>query len=123
MKIFNLTQHAPTPEMIQAGVINLPDNDWQEVKSLQTFEELPTRIDLYKAAMQIKDIAVRNGCKAVLIGGAPFFMRLLEQFLHSYNIKTFYAFSKRESVEQIDSETGTVRKVSIFRFAGFIEGV
>ena len=54
-----------------------------------------------------------------MIGGAPFLMGALESALLDYGITPVYAFSKRESVEEVQKD-GSVKKINIFRHAGFI---
>ena len=56
----------------------------------------------------------------VMIGGAPWFMSSLEKELEAKGFKPVYAFSERVSVEQ-KQEDGSVKKINIFRHAGFIE--
>jgi len=53
-----------------------------------------------------------------MIGGAPFFMSYLEEALRYRGLTPVYAFSQRESVEQvIDDKTV---KTSVFVHKGFI---
>jgi hypothetical protein len=114
--IVNLTQHAPTPEQIAAGVVN--PTHWEIVKSLGTFETVPQYSTCFFRAREIAQIAKANGATRAMIGGAPFFMRHLEDALHLQGIEALYAFSTRESVEQAQPD-GSVRKVNVFRHVGF----
>lgn len=59
---------------------------------------------------------------AAMIGGAPFLMPALEKALRTKGILPVYAFSQRESVEEI-MEDGTVRKTAVFKHRGFVEAV
>ena len=54
-----------------------------------------------------------------MIGGAPYLMAPLENVLMKNNRVPVYAFSVRESVEQIQSD-GSVVKNNIFRHKGFV---
>ena len=55
----------------------------------------------------------------VMIGGAPFFMAALESALRDVGVTPIYAFSKREVVEEPQSD-GSVKKTAVFRHAGFV---
>lgn len=57
MVILNLTQHNPTPEQIEAGVVNLPDEMWARVRELLTFEEIPDTKQMASNAREIARIA------------------------------------------------------------------
>jgi hypothetical protein len=114
--IVNLTQHAPTPEQIAAGVVN--PTHWETVKVLSTFDEVPKYSTLFFRAREIARIAKSQGATRAMIGGAPFFMRHLEDALHLQGIEALYAFSVRESVEET-LQDGSVRKVNVFKHVGF----
>jgi hypothetical protein len=114
--IINLTQHAPSAEQTAAGVFNSPQ--WEVVKVLSTFEEMPTYSRCVFWAREIAQIAKASGATSAMIGGAPFFMRHLEDALHMQGIAALYAFSVRESTEQAQPD-GSVRKVNVFKHVGF----
>ncbi len=115
--ILNLTQHPATPEQVAAGVVDLPAEQRAELCDLLTFEALPTRADIEGRAGAIANL-VRSGDLA-MIGGAPWLMAPLERQLVLAGVRPMYAFSTRESVEQTGAD-GSVKKVSVFRHAGFI---
>jgi hypothetical protein len=114
--IINLTQHAPTQDQQDAGVFN--PTQWDAVKVLSTFEEMPTYSRCFFRAREIAQIAKSSGATSAMIGGAPFFMRHLEDALHMQGIAALYAFSVRESTEQTQPD-GSVRKVNVFKHVGF----
>ena len=116
MNIVNLTQHAPTAEQTAAGVFNSPQ--WDAVKVLSTFDEMPQYSTCFFRAREIAQIAKASGATRAMIGGAPFFMRHLEDALHMQGIEALYAFSVRESTEQSQPD-GSVRKVNVFKHVGF----
>jgi hypothetical protein len=116
MNIVNLTQHAPTAEQTAAGVFNSPH--WDPVKVLSTFDEMPQYSTCFFRAREIAQIAKASGATRAMIGGAPFFMRHLEDALHMQGIEALYAFSVRESTEQSQPD-GSVRKVNVFKHVGF----
>jgi len=116
--ILNLTQHAASPEQIEAGVIE-PKNK-EAVKSLLTFKTLPTVTDVAERAGKLAIIASESGCKSAMIGGAPFLMGALQETLAGFGVNPVYAFSQRESVDQTQAD-GSVRKVAVFRHLGFVE--
>ena len=121
--ILNLTQHPATTEQIEAGVIDLPDSVRKELIKLLTFDQRPDREEIEDRAEAIALLAdsllPEEGNPAAMIGGAPYLMAPLEVALRNQRIRPLYAFSRRESAEQVLPD-GTVRKTSIFRHAGFI---
>jgi hypothetical protein len=127
--IVNLTQHLATPEQIEAGVIDLPPAEREALTALLTFDSLPTRQEIADRAADIAELAAYNGlggddadsppAAAAMIGGAPYLMPALDAALRAVNITPLYAFSVRESVEQTQAD-GSVRKVNVFRHAGFV---
>ena len=120
--IYNLTQHAPTPEQVAAGVVELPEaaRDW--VRQQLTFDHLPSSEDLSSRADRIVGVLLDflPVDSRVMIGGAPFFMEPLAQALRHHELVPVYAFSVRESVDEPQPD-GSVRKVAVFRHGGFIE--
>lgn len=132
--ILNLTQHPATPEQLAAGVRDL-NQERQALQELLTFDTLPTLADLEDRADAISLLARREfdraPFEAVMIGGDPFFMIPLEAALtgdpalptsdpQTYHPEVLYAFSRRESIEQPQPD-GSVKKVNIFRHAGFVQ--
>jgi len=121
--IINLTQHAATPEQIAAGVIDLDEPARKTLSAMLTFNSIPTAAEIAAIAEGIAFLADCNveeaqGQKA-MIGGAPWLMGALEKALLEQRIQPVYAFSVRESVEQQQPD-GSVRKVNVFRHAGFV---
>ena len=129
--ILNLTQHQPTPDQLDAGVINPSVEEWLVLKNLLTFDEIPSQQEILDRAADIASIAAdcASGedrgdtlgfCLSAMIGGAPFFMSALERALLDVGITPLYAFSIRESVEKA-AEDGTVTKINVFKHVGFVE--
>lgn len=127
--ILNLTQHAATAEQQQAGVVDLPPNARAWLQQALTFEDLPTQTMLNTRAEAIAAFAIEQGILSgvfdeeigfgqVMIGGAPFFMRHLEDALAARRLQALYAFSQRVSVEKVVD--GTVVKTAEFRHEGFV---
>ena len=112
MKTLNLTQHPASAEQKEVGVYDLEDTD--KLKGLLTFDSVPSYGHMILRALDIIDIVKKEGATDVMIGGAPFFMPILEEQLLRERIVVRYAFSKRESVE----EDGV--KKSVFRHLGFV---
>ena len=108
--IINLTQHVATPEQISAGVTDLPEHIRSELIALLTFEELPTIGALIDAPIGT----------SIMIGGAPYLMKPLIESLQKRGYHAVFAFSKRIS-EDIAQADGSVKKVSMFKHAGFVE--
>lgn len=122
MTIVNLTQHNATNDQIDAGVFNVDydHNELDYLRSLLTFDNIPTIEDMQQRADEIAKIALRTNAKKAMIGGAPFFMGYLETALKSVGIQPLYAFSQRVSVETT-AEDGTVTKQNVFKHMGFVE--
>lgn len=115
--ILNLTQHMATPEQIAQGVIEPPMK--QMVRDCLTFNEIPSKSEIFERADVLARYALYTECTAAMIGGAGFLMKPLEEALIRYGIAPLHSFSKRESVEQQQLD-GTVTKVAIFRHIGFV---
>lgn len=147
--IINLTQHEASEEQKMAGVIDLPEDVKSKLKMLLTFEEIPTRDELETRAKQVSRLALENvvcfqcgqhgvtpnsttgvgvecihcGMDAnpqVMVGGAPFFMAVLEKELFRNGLTPLYAFSKRECVEE-KQEDGKILLRRVFKHLGFVE--
>jgi hypothetical protein len=123
-KILNLTQHQATPAQIEVGVYNLGlySLAQKRVNDLLTFNEMPTHSELMRNARVLTDIVRDENPDAVMIGGAPWFMSVLETALTYAGVQVYYAFSKRVSIESTDSDTGEVTKTNVFKHIGFIKG-
>ena len=117
MAILNLTQHVASPEQLAAGVVE--PSDKEAIRASLTFATLPSQEDLGEACHAL--CAAAAGFESAMIGGAPFLMRPLAESLQGEGITPLFAFSKRESVESVESD-GSVRKVAVFRHLGFVKG-
>jgi len=119
-RIANLTQHLPTEQQKKEGVENL-DERHNEIKTLLTFDNLPSKEEMVDRAERLARIVKEEGVyKYALIGGAPYFMSTLEKVLKENGLTPVYSFSKRKVIEEKD-ETGKVIKKTIFEHEGFIE--
>ena len=116
--IANCTQHTPTKEQLDEGVIN-PDC-WEQIKELSSFNEIPSWMDMKERAKKIALLLNKEGFKRCLMGGAPYFMSTLEGVLIDSGIQPLYAFSVRESKEEVLPD-GTVRKINFFKHLGFVK--
>lgn len=131
MKILNLTQHTATPDQIAAGVVEPTPEAKKRIIELLTFETLPTPFQVRGRAYEIASVAAwefvvpptetTQGVRYThaMIGDAPYLMYSLEFALRARDITPLYAFSVRESVDQVQPD-GSVRKVAVFRHAGFV---
>lgn len=130
--ILNLTQHPASAEQVEAGVKDVTPKNKREIVSLLTFESLPEREEIVERARAIAALALSEGLQShengtpfsdsAMIGGAPFMMGALEEALVEVGVRPLYAFSLRESVEET-SPSGEVKKVSVFRHLGFVDGI
>lgn len=121
--ILNLTQHKATQEQIDQGVVDFDDKTRTEISQLLTFDELPDRNEMIKRACDLVTILrLKNHTKCeVMIGGAPFFMPILERTLYVNRFDPVFAFSKRVSVEkEVD---GKIAKTNEFKHIGFVRSV
>ena len=95
-----------------------------ELIKLLTFEELPDSCEIHERALQICALVESTfqevEPKVLLLGGAPFLMGTLELYCILRGWKPVYAFSKRESVEELQPD-GSIKKISVFKHAGFVE--
>jgi len=120
-RILNLTQHPASADQIAAGVVDLT-NDLAALKAALTFGELPNAQEIRNRVRKIADLAVASGIRTAMIGGAPWLMGPLAAKLSQRGITPLFAFSVRETEEQAQAD-GSVRKVAVFRHAGFIPAV
>lgn len=130
MRIINLTHHAATQEQIDVGVIDLPAGKKAILAELLTFETLPTLKKIQFRAEAIAELAATHDISDddyhagiypthAMIGGAPWLMSALESTLMDHFVIPIYAFSLRESIEQIQPDN-SVRKINIFKHFGFV---
>lgn len=122
--IINLTQHVATPKQIEVGVIE-PDAEHKEkIRSLLTFDEMPSDEVMKARIFGLLEIAhfleLEHEADGIMIGGAPLLMPALETALKTFGHRVVYAFSKRESADAVQPD-GSVKKVSVFKHAGFYE--
>jgi hypothetical protein len=112
--MFNLTQHNTTAVQKQEGV-----KDYQFDRELLTFVEIPSTRKMIACARKLAAIVVASGETQAMIGGAPFFMSILESVLLDHDIEPIYAFSVRISEDKTDSN-GVMVKTSQFQHLGFV---
>ena len=126
-----MTQHNTTDEQA-AQLVVAPRMTKVKIQKLLTFEEIPTREEIEARAKELARIATseasmyagdtdnRIWITRVMIGGAPYLMGALERALRECGFTPVYAFSRRES-EEIPQPDGSVKKIQVFRHAGFVE--
>ena len=127
MSILNLTQHPATIEQVAAGVVDLSPaqrvilGEWLTFEFLPTAQEITSRAKLIAQACagDSKSIIIDGGYTYAMIGGAPFLMSALENALIELDITPMYAFSVRESAEQVIE--GKVVKTNVFNHLGFVQ--
>lgn len=119
--ILNLTQHAATQEQVSAGVVDMPEELRAKLATALTFDNAPTRKQLYLRGRYVLNLVAQTRFEGrrAMIGGAPFFMSTLERVLLEAGITPVYAFSKRESVEEVKAD-GSVVKINVFQHVGFV---
>ncbi len=127
--ILNLTQHPATPEQIAAGVVDLPPNERAMLQRLLTFEQPPSVEELMDRAQQICALAIHNNLggddgddphpEFAMIGGAGYFVSILEDALLWEDIESLHSFTRRE-VQETRAADGSVVKQSVFRHVGWV---
>lgn len=130
--IVNLTQHTASADQIAVGVVDLFDEMRECLKVLLTFSRPPSVQEIRDRAEDIAELACYNGLseddgdspmpQQAMIGGALWLMAPLADELRQRSIEPVFAFSVRETEEQKQPD-GSVRKVAIFRHAGFVPAV
>lgn len=118
MQILNLTQHNATPSQVKAGVVEPVFKDC--IKSLITFEDIPTKAGMESRASKLAHYAKEDGFDYVLLGGASFFMPILEKTCKEAGLHCLYAFSDRV-VKEIVFPDGRILKEAEFQHKGFYE--
>ena len=121
MSIINLTQHKATNDQLNDGVVDLPEHLHTKLVQLITFNDIPQPNEMIKRANAIVELVKEfdDNQDFAMIGGAPFFMSILEETLNDAAIQPLYAFSKRISVEETQLD-GTVSKKVVFKHEGFV---
>ena len=119
MFIINLTQHIATPEQIAEGVVEPHSSMKKKIQNILTFNKLPSMELMETRAEALCYWAYTSGYKYAMVGGAPYFMSVLDPKLRLYEIHPLYSFSIRESIE-IPQDDGSVKKTSVFKHIGFV---
>jgi len=127
--IINLTQHPASPEQIAEGVADLTGGQLAALKEALTFGDRPDAEEILARAEVIAELACYNGLGGddgdsplvtrAMIGGALWLMAPLATALRARSIEPVFAFSVRDTLEQPQPD-GSVRKVAVFRHAGWV---
>lgn len=130
--IINMTQHTATPDQIADGVVDLPEQERAALADALTFGNLPSSDEILDRAEWIAELAIHNGLGGddgddphpdqAMIGGAPWLMGPLCAELLQRGITPVFAFSVRET-QEAQQPDGSVRKLNVFRHAGFVSAV
>jgi hypothetical protein len=130
--IINLTQHPATAEQKAAGVVDLAGDELASLRNALTFCALPEAHEIRHRAEFVAELAAANGLGGddgedpipaqAMIGGALWLMGPLTEALRARGIEAVFAFSVRET-EESQQPDGSVRKVAVFRHAGFVPAV
>ena len=130
--IINLTQHPASADQIATGVVDLVGDELVTLKRALTFDACPTAEEISERAEFVAELACYNGLggddgdspmpRQAMIGGALWLMAPLAAELRARSVEPVFAFSVRETEEQKQAD-GSVRKVAVFRHAGFVPAV
>ena len=116
LPILNLTQHPAVEDQRRDDVKDHPDP--QKIRDLITFYSVPTKEEMIKRAEALVQETKNLGYEKVMIGGAPYFMPILEKTLLEDGITVCYAFSHR-ICHETPLPDGTVKKEFFFMHGGF----
>lgn len=118
--ILNLTQHKASDAQKHEGVFE-PANK-PLIEELLLFTTIPSKMELHRRAKALANVVAKfeNHKGRVMIGGAPYLMPYLEDALIDIGCTPVYAFSLRDSVEEV-LDDGTTIKKAVFVHLGFVE--
>jgi hypothetical protein len=119
IKMLNLTQHPATPAQKEDGVVDLEGEELEYLRKCITFNTLPSLEQLEKNSIDLAKIAREKGYENVLIGGACYFMPVLDNTLKRFGIKPYYAYSKRNAVDKMVD--GKIITEYTFEHEGFLK--
>lgn len=117
MNIINLTQHFATEVQEKDGVFEPSDKN--TIKNLLTFSAIPSKEDMIERAKKLAQIALESKADHAMVGGAAYFIPVLESELVAVGIKPLHSFTERKSVDKI-ADDGSVQKVSVFEHIGWV---
>lgn len=117
MNIINLTQHFATETQVKDGVFEPSDKN--TIKNLLTFSTIPSKEDMVERAKKLAQIALESKADHAMVGGAAYFIPVLESKLIAVGIKPLHSFTERKSVDKI-ADDGAVQKVSVFEHIGWV---
>lgn len=127
--ILNLTQHKGSEDQRKEGVVDLQGEQHAALVELLNFNGLPEAEEILDRAHDIAELACFNGLGGdegddpfitrAMIGGALWLMAPLARKLRERGIEPLFAFSVRDSVEQVQDD-GKVVKTAVFRHAGWV---
>lgn len=130
--IINLTQHPASADQLAEGMVDLAGDQLADLVEALTFKTCPDRQEIIDRAEHIAELACYNGLsgdegdspmpQSAMIGGALWLMAPLAQALRQRGIEPVFAFSVRDTVEQVQPD-GSVRKVATFRHAGWVPAI
>ena len=91
LQILNLTQHRSSPNQIEAGVYDLPEDKRDVLKGLLTFRRVYDHpaIELARRASAIADIAESENIVAAMVGGYPALQFYLHRELEGRHIRPY----------------------------------
>jgi len=103
MTILNLTPFDITPDLAEAGVVDVRDKE--ALKRLFEFDSPPEVHDLDSLAEELIEIALAEKADTVMIGGCDFLMPYLEAWCEENHLTAVYSFKKNGvHVDWIDTE-------------------
>lgn len=70
-------------------------------------------------AKELAQIAVKSNADHAMVGGAAYFVPILERELDKVGVKPIHSFTQRESEDKV-MEDGSVQKVSVFKHVGWV---
>lgn len=117
MNIINLTQHNATEAQTKDDVFE--PSDKVAIKTLLTFTSIPSKEEMQKRAEALAEIASESKAEFAMVGGAAYFIPVLEKALNEAGVKPIHSFTERKSVDKT-LENGGMQKVSMFEHIGWV---
>ncbi|WP_339534685.1 hypothetical protein [Pseudomonas hunanensis] len=128
MKVLNFSCHRPSPDQIQAGVVEMGIREQKLLRSLSSYygDSKPNDEDTMRRVKALAELAINEchafGADTILLHTALWIAVPLVDYLDSKGIDTVYAFSTRHHEEQ-RLPSGELRVTKLHRHSCFANTV
>jgi hypothetical protein len=121
MRVINLTKYRATPDQIEAGVLDVTDSLFGQLRVALTFDKPPTPDEIIKRSQAIVDVAREADNVNVMIGGDLWMIPIIERLLYTNGFSVWYPLSKIV-FKHVTKHDGTIEKMMVFHHEGFVSG-